>query len=95
MKNLYAPRRKVLIQVSTADTLAHAALMHQLSKLTNYWKDSVSIEVRYSFDGYLKGLQLYFLMAAKSRLSDESIADHYVFNKTGMVNWNLQADYTF
>lgn len=55
----------------------------------------LNIEVHYSFDGYLKGLQLYFLMAAKGRLGDKVIADRYVFNKTGMVNWNLQVDYTF
>lgn len=45
VKNLFAPRHKVLIQVSTADTLVHAALMHQLSNLIQHWKDSVSIEV--------------------------------------------------
>ncbi len=55
----------------------------------------LNTEVRYVFDGYLKGMNVLLLMVYKNGLDEDLDAPRYVFNKVNMLNWNLVVDYTF
>lgn len=52
-------------------------------------------DLRYPFAGLFKGLDLQFLVAAKINKGETYGNQKYVFNKVGMVNYNLVLNYHF
>lgn len=59
-KAVPAGQHHVIMQITSGDTLAHKALMHQLRNLKEYWADAVSLEV------LIQGPALDMVLAAKS-----------------------------
>lgn len=57
--------------------------------------NQLNAEVRYAFDGYLKGMSFLFLMVHKGNLGNTYNDYKYVFNKVNMINWNFMVDYSF
>ena len=52
-------------------------------------------DLRYPFAGLFKGLDLQFLVAAKINKGETYGNQKYVFNKVGMVNYNMVLNYHF
>ena len=55
----------------------------------------INADVKYYFDGSMKGLMIQLLSVYKGRMSDDYGNYKYVFNKVNMYNWSLMIDYMF
>lgn len=60
-----APKHRIIMQLTSADTLSHKSLIKQLNNLTEGWGDTVSIEV------VCHGPGLNFLHAQKTGFANE------------------------
>lgn len=55
----------------------------------------LNIDLRYTFKGFLEGLELQLLYVYKARSGNTYGNDKYVINKVNMSNWNLVLNYHF
>jgi intracellular sulfur oxidation DsrE/DsrF family protein len=90
-ENLHTGHHKVIMQITSGDTLAHKALMHQLKNLKEYWANAVSLEV------LVQGPALDMVLSAKStqreaigKLKDSGI--RIVACEFSMKQRNVKAD---
>jgi hypothetical protein len=57
--------------------------------------NQLNIDLRYTFNGILTGLESQLLFVYKGKSSNETIDDKYVINKVNMSLWNIVLNYNF
>jgi hypothetical protein len=83
--------------------IAMAAGYYQLPDVKNYTLNKyglpsytqINIDIRYTFDKVLQGLEAQFLLAEKSRNGETYNNSKFVINKVNMVQYNFVLNYHF
>jgi hypothetical protein len=57
--------------------------------------NQLNLDLRYTFNGILTGLESQLLFVYKGKATNETIDDKYIINKVNMSLWNIVLNYNF